>query len=127
MIDARVVVDMLTVAHEVQAAELTAAARMRDVDGYVVAHQSAAEVECGVTEICVTTNGDGEMAGLAMAEAAILQADQVNLCAILNRQVDDGIGEVPGGAARFVKNDDVGVAVGCCFDVNTNLRHARDG
>ena len=79
VIDARVVVDMLAVADEVQATELAAAARLRDVDSNVVANQPAAEVEGGVAECGVTANGGSEMAGLAVFITAVLDADQVDL------------------------------------------------
>ncbi len=124
MIDARMVVDMLSIADEVQAAEVRFSARLRDIDNEIIPDEPSAEVERGVTKPRVLPEADGEMARLVVPLVPVLDADVVGSRAIGHRQVDDGIGIEVRLSLGHLVFDKAGNASGRDIDVDANLGHA---
>ena len=125
MIDARVVVDVLSFTDDVQAVECRIRARGRDVDRQVVADEPAAQVETAVAKTAVSLHFEVQACGLAVFLAAHIDAHHLDRRIFAEPEIHEDVGVmfvIPGRAVIF---EQAQLDAGIDPEIDANLRHAR--
>ena len=124
MIDTRVIVDVLAVTHQVEAAKFGRRARLGNVENKVVPHKLPAEVKGCVPEVRITAQLNREVAGLVVVPATVL--DPHVICPGGVRQVDvyNSVGEQVARSSRYLELDEADFATRSDIDIDAHLGNA---